>query len=199
MQPMPDYAALVLAGGAGARLGGVDKAEIDVGPATLLRLALDATRSAAVTVVVGPPRDVPPAVRTVSEEPPGGGPVAAVSAGLEALSTADGSAPVVVLACDMPLIRQGDVELLVRELAARPEADAAMYVDARGRRQYLAAAYRRAPLSASIAAEDGPAGASMRAVVARLTVTEVAAHSDLTLDCDTWTDVERTRRVLEDR
>jgi hypothetical protein len=39
----------------------------------------------------------------------------------------------------------------------------------------------------------------MRAVVDRLTVAEIAAHPGLTLDCDTWEDVERTRQIMEDR
>ena len=125
--------------------------------------------------------------------------MAAIAAGLALLTVDDTAATVVVLACDMPLIDQPDIDRLVLELTALPEVDAAMYVDADARRQYLAAAYRRGPLEAAIAAQGDPSGGSMRAVVARLTVAEIAAHPDLTLDCDTWPDVERTRRILEDR
>jgi molybdopterin-guanine dinucleotide biosynthesis protein A len=121
-----------------------------------------------------------------------------VAAGLAALS--DPAAElVVVLACDMPFVDAASVDALVDALAASPGVDAVLYVDGDGRRQYLAAAYRRAPLEAAIRAEGDPSGVSMRAVVARLTVTEIAAHPDLTLDCDTWQDVERTRQILEDR
>jgi molybdopterin-guanine dinucleotide biosynthesis protein A len=194
MQP---YAAIVLAGGAGSRLGGVDKAEIAVGGSTLLLRALDATSSASSTVVVGPSRDVPSDVVSAQEQPPGGGPVAAVAAGLAALP-ADAPDVVVVLACDMPLVDEAAVAALVGGLSDLA-VDAALYSDADGRRQFLAAAYRRARLDGAIAAVGEPAGASMRAVVAGLTVAEIPAHSDLTLDCDTWRDVERTRQILEDR
>jgi molybdopterin-guanine dinucleotide biosynthesis protein A len=99
----------------------------------------------------------------------------------------------------MPLIDAAAVERLVEALVARPDVDAVMYVDATGRRQYLAAAYRRTALAEAIGSFDSAAGASMRAVVDGLTVAEIAAHPELTLDCDTWEDVERTRQILEDR
>jgi len=196
---MLSYAAIVLAGGAGSRLGGVDKAEIDVGGRTLIGRAISATGWAQATVVVGPYRDVPGDVLTTQEDPPGGGPVAAVAAGLGLLALDTAVDVAVVLACDMPFVDSAAVHRLVRELAERPSVDAVMYVDSDGRRQYLAAAYRTAPLTDAIAAVGDPAGASMRSVVAGLTVDEIAAHPDLTLDCDTWQDVERTRRILEER
>ena len=198
MSTSQPYAAIVLAGGAGTRLGGVDKAELEVGGATLLGRALAAVRGAADTVVVGPARDVPAGVTSVQEQPPGGGPVAAIAAALRAqpAQTADIA---VVLACDMPFVDATAVERLVVDLVARPDADVVLYVDSDGRRQYLAAAYRRARLSDAIAAAGDPHGASMRSIVASLTVAPIAAHSDLTLDCDTWQDVERTRQIMEDR
>jgi molybdopterin-guanine dinucleotide biosynthesis protein A len=198
VESTPPYAAIVLAGGAGRRLGGVDKGEIDVAGSTLLSRALDATRHAALRVVVGPLRENASGIVSVQESPPGGGPVAAVAAGLAALP-GETAELTVVLACDMPLIDTAAVDLLVAELAVRTDVDAALYADAGGRRQYLAAAYRRTPLAAAIQAEGDPSGGSMRAVVARLTIAEIAAHPDLTLDCDTWQDVERTRQILEDR
>ncbi|XVV06848.1 molybdenum cofactor guanylyltransferase [Actinosynnema sp. CA-248983] len=63
--------AVVLAGGRGSRLGGVDKAAVEVGGRTLLDHALDAVRGARRTVVVGPEKPVPGVVWT-REEPPGG-------------------------------------------------------------------------------------------------------------------------------
>jgi molybdopterin-guanine dinucleotide biosynthesis protein A len=199
MQPTPSYTAIVLAGGAGKRLGGADKAAIEVAGATLLERTLDATRGAVVTVVVGPAREVRAGVVVVQEQPPGGGPVAAVAAGLRATASASATDVVVVLACDMPFVDAAALDGLVRELVDRDDADAALYVDGDGRSQYLAAAYRRERLSDAIEAIGDAEGASMRAVVASLTVAEIAAHPDLTLDCDTWQDVERTRRILEDR
>jgi molybdopterin-guanine dinucleotide biosynthesis protein A len=196
---MVPFAAIVLAGGGGARLGGADKAQIDTGQGTLLDRALLATAGADAVAVVGPAHDLPAGVVQTQEHPPGGGPVAAIAAGLRALRTGGQESTVVVLACDMPFVGPGDVERLVRELRARPETTAVMYADADGRRQYLAAAYRTTALIAAIESGGDPADASMRSVVARLTVAEIAAHPDLTLDCDTWPDVERTRRLLEDR
>jgi molybdopterin-guanine dinucleotide biosynthesis protein A len=199
MEPTPPYAAIVLAGGAGKRLGGADKAAIEVAGATLLERTLDATGGAVVTVVVGPAREVRAGVVVVQEQPPGGGPVAAVAAGLRATAAASATDVVIVLACDMPFVDTAALDGLVRELVDRDDADAALYVDGDGRSQYLAAAYRRERLSEAVEAIGEAGGASMRAVVARLTVAEIAAHPDLTLDCDTWQDVERTRRILEDR
>jgi molybdopterin-guanine dinucleotide biosynthesis protein A len=198
MSSAQPYTAIVLAGGAGERLGGADKATIEIAGATLLERTLDATRGAVATVVVGPAREVRAGVLVVQEEPPGGGPVAAVAAGLRASVSESATHIVVVLACDMPLIDTAALDSLVRELVDREDVDAALYVDSDGRSQYLAAAYRRGRLSDAIEANGDVEGASMHAVVARLTAAEIAAHPDLTLDCDTWQDVERTRRILED-
>ena len=64
--PVADpVAAIVLAGGAGRRLGGADKAALDVGGRTLLERALAAV-SGVPTVVVGPARPLPPGVFGVS-------------------------------------------------------------------------------------------------------------------------------------
>ncbi len=59
MSCMPSYDAIVLAGGSGRRLGGVDKADIRVGEQTLLDRALDAVAEATKRVVVGRPRALP--------------------------------------------------------------------------------------------------------------------------------------------
>jgi molybdopterin-guanine dinucleotide biosynthesis protein A len=196
---MRPYAAIVLAGGRGDRLGGADKAAIEVGGASLFQRATAAVHGAHVTVAVGPTRRVPDGVITVEEEPRGGGPVAAIAAGLDAVARDAAADIVVVLACDMPLVDSAAVERLVRTLAESADADAAMYVDDGGRRQFLAAAYRRVAVADAIAALPSIDGASMRALVDGLTVAEIAAHPELTLDCDTWEDVERTRQILEDK
>ena len=53
---MTRFAAVILAGGAGRRLGGVDKATIPVRGAPMLDHVLDAVADASPCVVVGPPR-----------------------------------------------------------------------------------------------------------------------------------------------
>jgi molybdopterin-guanine dinucleotide biosynthesis protein A len=191
------FDAIVLAGGGARRLGGVDKAALVVGTSTLLSHALAAVADAKRVVVVGPAREVErgsdgPRFVVTSEDPPGGGPVAAVAAGLGFT----GNELVVVLACDMPFFGPADT---ARLLSGIGHADAAMLVDGAGRRQFLAAAYRRTRLLSAIDELPQVVGAAMRDLVNRLTVTELLADPETTIDVDTSEDVERTRRILEGR
>jgi molybdopterin-guanine dinucleotide biosynthesis protein A len=94
------YDAMVLAGGTGRRLGGVDKPGLLVGGRSLLDRVLDATADAATTVVVGPSRPTSRSVLWTRESPVGGGPVAALQAGLAHIT----SARVVLLAADLPFL-----------------------------------------------------------------------------------------------
>src|SRR4051794_41365337 len=82
--PLPPYAAVVLAGGRAARMGGQPKPQLDVGGRPMLAAVLAAVADAAPRVVVGPPQPVPPGVVVGREDPPRGGPLAAVRAGLAA-------------------------------------------------------------------------------------------------------------------
>ena len=91
------YAAIILTGGKGERLGGVDKAELSYRDATLLDHVLSVVDDAAQKVVVGPEKDLPGVV-WAREDPPGGGPLAGLAAGL-AKVTEDW---VAVLAVDQP-------------------------------------------------------------------------------------------------
>ncbi len=190
---MEDYDAVVLAGGAGRRLGGLDKAAVVIGTKPLLDRALDAVRGAAHVVVAGPARLLPDGVTPVSEDPPGGGPVAAIAAALPYVE----SSVVVVLACDMPLLTDSTVDRLVT--ATTGLVDGAILLDGQGRRQYLASAFRTASLARALAQSGSPDGVAMRHVVARLTMQELATDPEVTLDCDTWDDVERSRHLLEGR
>jgi molybdopterin-guanine dinucleotide biosynthesis protein A len=226
---MEPFDAIVLAGGAGRRLGGVDKATIDIASRQLLDRALDAVSSAQHVVVVGPARTLPVHIAQVSETPPGGGPVAAVAAGLARLE----SPVVVVLACDMPFVSAEVVDRLVgalgsigpvgplgpvdpvdavgavgpvgsdpgiRARASGPaDKDGAMLVDVDGRQQYLAAAYRASRLRQEISRLGSPDGAAMRHLVRGLTMVELTSDPEVTLDCDTWADVEHSRELLEGR
>jgi molybdopterin molybdotransferase len=137
--------AIVLAGGASRRLGG-DKPEQRVGGRRLLDIVLAAVIDADRVVVVGPPRNVPSGVTVVCEDPPGGGPVAAVAAGLSALP--GGPSDIVVLAADLPRITPTAVDMLV---AARGVAPAVLAVDDSGRVQYLTAVWDSAALTAALA------------------------------------------------
>jgi len=101
-----------LTGGASRRMG-TDKALIEVDGQRLAERAAAVLSAVADPVVeVGPGWSGLPAVR---EDPPGSGPLAAVSAGAAALRAAGHDGPVLVLAVDMPRV---GVELL-RLLAGR--------------------------------------------------------------------------------
>lgn len=199
---MEPFDAIVLAGGQGRRLGGVDKAALMVGGRPLLDLALHAVSGASRVVVVGPARRLPRGLEWVSEDPPGGGPVAAIAAAMPHVE----SQVVVVLACDMPFVTTRTVELLAAAASAGRSGslapgvlDGALLVDERGRRQFLAAAYRTTALAGALHQLGRPDGAAMRHVVRHLTVTEVATDPEVTLDCDTWDDVGHSRDLLEGR
>ena len=121
---------MILSGGAAARLDGADKSALEHAGRTLLEHALDAVAAASEVVVVGP---VVPTSHTVSftrESPPGGGPLAGLSAGVAAL--VGRPALIVVLAVDMPHVT---ADTVARLLAAVGEGDGAWIVDDAGRRQ----------------------------------------------------------------
>ncbi len=179
---------MILAGGAARRMGGIDKAEVMLGEARLLDRALEAVAGADRVVVVGPRRPAPDGVLWTREEPPGGGPVPALAAGLAHVS-AD---VVVVLAVDMPFVDEAVVDRL---LAALESVEGAVLTDAVGRDQPLAGAYRTGPLLGRLDALPQHPGASVGDVVGALSLTRVPAAA-AALDCDTWDDVRAARALL---
>jgi molybdopterin-guanine dinucleotide biosynthesis protein A len=182
------YDAIVLAGGAARRLGGADKPGLGVGGRTLLDRVLAAVPDASRVVVVGPGRPVSTEVVWCRENPPGGGPVAALAAGLGETS----AEVVVTLAADLPFVAPG-VQALRRELDAEPDAGAAFLVDAGGRVDYLAGAWRRDALAAALDAVGPADNTAMRALVAETTWAPVSDTGGWTRDCDTWDDVAAAR------
>ena len=204
------YDAVVLAGGQGARLGGPSKPEVRVGGRMLLDHVLEAVLAgphrARRVVVVGPDTLRRPGVSaTVLEHPPSGGPVAGIDAGLTALAAAGdpGGAtdlPVLVLACDVPLVG-GAVPRLVAALTGAPDADGAHLVDAGGHAQ-LVALYRRPALAAALAglvAAGGVHGVSVRRLVGGLDMVPVRDLDDQGTDADTWDDVRRLEEIMTRR
>jgi molybdopterin-guanine dinucleotide biosynthesis protein A len=175
------FDALVLAGGAGQRMGdprGTDKARLDVGGITLLDRVLAAVAGAQRCVVVGPRRPTAWPVTFTIEEPAGSGPAAAIVHGLSLVN----AATVVVLAADLPFAATAVPKLL--DALAGEQVDAAMLVDNSGRRQPLLAAYRADALRRCAQDRDWR-GASVRVLTEGLTVVDVAAVGDEALDCDT--------------
>jgi len=188
------FDAIVLAGGRGRRLGGASKPEVVVGGRALLDHALAAVAAADRVVVVGPADLARPGVPTVLEDPPDGGPVAGLAAGLAFLAP-DGL--VAVLACDVP--RAGAALPALLAAARGDDVDGARLVSADGRPQHLVAVYRADALARALAALPETHGAAMHRLVADLRLADVPDTSDAAADADTWADVERLDAQLGDR
>ncbi|MGI8760807.1 MAG: molybdenum cofactor guanylyltransferase [Jatrophihabitantaceae bacterium] len=187
------FDAIVLAGGRAARLDGADKAGLRVGGRPMLERVLDAVADAAHVAVVGPRRASPRPVSWRREDPPGGGPVAAIGGGVEGVCLGE----VVVLAADLPWIAPA-VPALLDALAAGP-GNVAVLVDASGRRNYLAAAWRTAALRTALAATGDMSGAPVRGLLAAADTIDVADPDGWGRDCDTWDDVAEAQRRAEQR
>ncbi|MFN2523313.1 MAG: molybdenum cofactor guanylyltransferase [Mycobacteriales bacterium] len=182
------YDAVVLAGGSARRLGGADKPALLVGEVSLLDRVVLAVADAATVTCVGPERPTARAVTWVREEPPGGGPVAALAAGLPYV-TAD---QVALLAADLPFLDAATIRLL-RDAAT---ADGAVLTDADGRDQLLVGVWRTDALRDALPAE--PSGARLGHVLAALDAARVfvpTAPGTLPtwFDCDTADDLTTAR------
>ncbi|MFJ6012249.1 DUF6457 domain-containing protein [Streptomyces sp. NPDC092952] len=210
---MTEYDAIVLAGGAAKRLDGADKPGIRVGGRALLDRVLTACSDASTTVVVGGRRPTVRPVVWTCEEPRGGGPLAALDAGVRR-TTAD---RLLVLSADLPFLGPGTVGAL---LSAVPEGhregirngprdgqdgepgEGALCVDPQGREQPLVAVYRAEPLRrelALIAAEHGGlSGLPLRLLAEGLDLARVMAGPLASFDCDTWEDIAAARARIRE-
>jgi molybdopterin-guanine dinucleotide biosynthesis protein A len=164
-------------------MGVADKTRVLVGGVPLLDRTLRALTGAEQVVVVGEPRATALDVAWSREDPVGGGPAAALAAGL-AHVTAE---VVVLLAADLPLITREDVEGLVVAVTG----DGAVYLDDVGREQWLCSAWRSASLRDVPLVAEAPIGRVLRGLdFARVTATASA------LDCDTPEDLVRVEERL---
>ncbi|MEW2314219.1 NTP transferase domain-containing protein [Streptomyces bauhiniae] len=186
----------MLAGGGARRLGGADKPGVQVGGRALLDRVLAACADAAITVVVADPRATARPVRWAREEPAGGGPVAALDAGLR-LTTAEYA---VVLSADLPFLGADTVHRLLAALRDG-DADGAMLTDDDGRDQPLVAAYRTASLRdalADLATEHGGlTGLPLRRLTGALRLTRLTDPL-ASFDCDTWEDIAHARARIRE-
>lgn len=180
--------AIVLAGGGATRLGGIDKPRAIVGGRSLLDRVIDAVQPACV-VVVGPRCPTRHPVTWAREFPPGGGPAAAVAAGLPHVR----GAHVAVLAADLPFLDGG---ILTRLAAAAAGRDGAMLVDTDGRDQVLVGVWRTSALRGAFA---GPThGARLGVLLRGLDAARVAADAGPRapwFDCDTPDDLAAARAL----
>lgn len=192
----PRLAAVILTGGTGVRLGGVDKASIEIAGQTLLEHALTATAVADEVVVVGPQVPTSRPVTWTREDPPGGGPAAGLLAGLDALAFRPEL--VCALAVDMPRFSARTVARLVDVLLSSDEADAACLVDEEDRKQWLAGVYRYDALAGARPADrEDEHGLSTRKMLMPLRIVGVPAVEGEARDVDTWADLRDLREQEE--
>ena len=118
-------------------------------------------------------------LRAVREHPPGGGPLAAIGAGADALAT---GGPAVVLACDMPFVTSALIEWLVEHPAP------GSVVPVSGQAQPLCARWSAAAL-ASIPALLDRGERSLRALLIFADVTLVGEEE--------WRSVAATRAFAD--
>jgi len=142
-------------------------------------------------------------VTWVQEDPPFGGPVAAVAAGLPALAEAEW---MLLLAGD--LVHPAEVVRTLHD-AVRAAADAgggqgaadhglvdAIVLRADDHPQWLAGAYRVAAVRAALAAIAEPSGAAARQLLGGLPTRWIPDQDGITADIDTPADLERARAAL---
>ena len=212
------YAAVILAGGAGRRLGGPDKPMLTVGGRPMLARVLDAVADATLRIVVGPPTlSLPGDVIRVSEDPPGAGPVAATAAGLAALdssaaleagATREAGDPdpgaametVALLAADLPFLDTHAVRRL-RDALEPSTMDGVVFVDSEGRRQTLCGVWRTSSLRAALDRVGPPEGVAVRALLTGLRTGELhlAAQPPPWYDCDQPDDLLRAEEWTHER
>lgn len=190
--PPVTFDAIVLVGGAGSRLGGADKAAVELAGRSLLSWPLEAVRDARTLVVVGKTSaPVPERAVRVVEDPPGGGPAAATVAGLRAIE--EPAAWTYLLACDLPGAVSA-VELLAA--ADVGDADGVVLTEPGGRPQWLLGRYRSFALYDAASMLGEATDTSMRELVGDLQLVTVAAPDDVCRDVDTWTDHEQWAQAL---
>lgn len=204
------FDAIVLAGGRATRMGGIVKPLLRVAGVTLLDTAIAAAAGAGTLVVVGPvDLPVPQRVQLVREDPPFGGPAAALAEGLKLLRRSNPAPWVLVLAADQPAVGVA-VPMLLAAADAAGSTDAVIGIDLAGRRQLLTALYRSVALTTAVRiAEQSAAGVTgipMHRLIAELSTVEImlpdatapntttgdATRGDAkSVDVDTWEDAAR--------
>ena len=172
--------AIVLAGGRGSRLGGVDKATLELDGTTLLARALEAVVGASRVIIVGD-ADAPGAV-VVQEEPRFAGPAAGVGAGLAQVT----SSYVLLAAVDQPFLAEA-----IPALLDAVTGDGVIALDGEGRRQHLMSIVSADALREAVSTQSSLTDLSLRALLSPLELVEVVVPQRSTLDIDTWLDRDR--------
>jgi molybdopterin-guanine dinucleotide biosynthesis protein A len=181
---------------------GRHKPAIVVGGRPIVERVLDAVAGWPV-VVVGSAEGVPAGTRVVSEEPPGGGPVAGIAAGFASLTTGPYAAELGSSAPDVVVVLAGDLPLLTRQHLS-DLVDAVVAVDDRvavtrssSGPNWLCSAWPSELLRLRLLAVGGPAGVSVRRLLGEVARVEVPDLADVAVDVDTPGDLEVVRRRAE--
>ena len=177
--------ALIIGGGRSKRMG-TDKAELTLDGRTLLERAIDAVSDASLVVVVAQETDLRPAeswprVHFTLENPPFGGPVAGIAAGVAQLTERGDAETVVVLPVDAPAVAEAAAQLA----AARPGRDGVVLQDQQGWSQYLLGRYRLGSLRRALSELGGIRDVSVRRLGDLMEVSRVPVDTRITIDVDT--------------
>lgn len=157
---MGALAAIVVAGGEARRFGSDKLALRDAGGRGLLEVTVAGVSALAdPVIVVGPERDIDTEVVWTRETPAGGGPCAALIAGLALVP--DDATHVAVLAGDAP--EGGKAVTALRQVI--DDAAAAVVTDATGREQPMTAVYALGPLREVVSTYGDGANRSIRQVL----------------------------------
>lgn len=183
-------AAVVLCGGTSKRMGGTDKTAADLRGRSVLDTLLDSLPAEWTVVCVGEPRDVTRDVLWTREDPPLGGPVAGLAAGVRAAAAA--ADVIVALAGDQPFAGPTGRDCAAALVAAPADLDGVAALQEDGRLQPLLAAYHRAPLSRALDVATPDSG--VYKALSSLHVSGVSADAHATLDVDTPDDLDDARR-----
>ena len=167
---------IVLTGGTSKRFGS-DKSQAKINGKTLLEIISSNLED---LIVVGPESSIK--AKYILENPPLGGPVAAIGAALKFVDTE----LVGIFAVDMPFATR-----LISELSEKLTLDAALPVDDQGYVQPLSGVYKFEPLRKAIATFDSLSGESMKSLIAKLRIDRVeVSNRNLLLDIDNQEDLK---------
>lgn len=177
--------ALIIGGGRSERMG-TNKGELTLEGRTLLERAVDAVTDASLVIVVAEEAEVRPAetwpeVRFTLENPPFGGPVAGIAAGVAQLSERGDAEEVIVLPIDSPNVGDAAGELA----AAKPGRDGVVLQDPQGWPQYLLGRYKLGALRRALRDLGKVRDVSVRRLGDLLEVNRVPVDHWIVIDVDT--------------
>lgn len=198
--------AVILAGGAGSRLGGVDKAMLEHdGMSLLARMVNALANHVEQIVIVGRPRELNievgvPIIWTL-EDPAGGGPLAGLEAGIRAIQATAVENPasehcrntwVFAFACDQPYAERAIKPLLAaasKLSRASTPREGVIGTDYAGRFQALTALYRMDSVVSVLDKLGATAGLPMRALTKNLDLVTTPLPHGASQDVDTPEDL----------